>query len=133
MVQGNESLEIFLTLSFFSTIISMVLSEFNHRNLPASLSDLAEQININILKKYESNPVGAWGRRLVVLGYLGSLFLLFINISQAKWVYLLCTVGWTYVSFLDAPQINSKSFTLAYEISLIFNGLVLGLLFFAGN
>ena len=99
------------------------------RSLPYALRSHKAQVKVQTVASSKAHPFHGFVRIALVVGYLSSLGGLFFFVILSPWFYLFFTVGWSVISFLDAPHVISRAHSIFYESSLLLNGCLLGLCF----
>ncbi len=112
------------------TLAGMVVEEIASRRLPDQLRQYRAETKAAAIALCKRHPALFALRLTLVVGYFLSLLALGLLWPYSPWAFLLCTVGWTGLSTLDAPQVLSRPFVPIYEAVLILNGMVLALSFF---
>lgn len=67
--------------------------------------------------------------RGILLGYFVSLGLLAFDVPYSNLLFLLFSLGWSWLSILGAPVILHRVAVPIYELALLLNGAVLALAF----
>jgi hypothetical protein len=101
------------------------------RNLAAPLRDFKATQAALTVASCKANKLSGAIRIALVLGYFISLAMIGGFVSGSREVFLVCSLGWSVLSYLDGPLIVPRPVIPFYEGALLLNGAVLALCFFS--
>lgn len=119
--------KILVVTAAVSALASLVALELSVARLPPDLAAAHRRRKEQLVAISDRMPWITWGGRLILLGYFVSLAMLGLDVMWAKHILLACSLGWTALGVLNAPNIQHWIGVPFYEVSLLVNGAVLAL------
>lgn len=120
-----------IILAGIAATASMVAEGYGARSLSDILRAEKERQSALTIAFCKANPVFTLIRMGIIFGYLIALGYLGAFMPASREVFLVFSVAWSVLSYVDAPHILPKTMVPFYEMALMVNGAVLALAFWS--